>query len=372
MDTYKVALVSDWYYPKIGGIEYAINALGRNLQALGHEVHVITRQYDNVAHGDTLDDLPIVRLARNPTAKFFPSPNKLSKILQAGHYDIIHVHGLDSPMAMMSLLLAKRVGIPRVLTNHSLLGDIPLRLPLLMACKGLLRSVDAVIAVSSAVEQESAIMSKGPVYKIPNGVDTLSPNGTLQTMPLDTKGKIVVATVSRMTKKKSGYDLVQIAPALLAKHKNLLFLMIGDGPLRRRLENKVKQMKLTRNFLFTGEISRATVLQLLEKADIFVLPSKREAFGISILEAFLKRTPVVARNHSGVSDIINHEQTGLLADNKYEMAKYLEKLITSTDLAESLSTAAFTEIAKYQWPDIARRVQDVYSRVIHEKHRAHC
>jgi 1,2-diacylglycerol 3-alpha-glucosyltransferase len=365
MDKYTIALVSDWYYPKAGGTEYSVDSLARNLQALGHEVHIITKNNDGVPWKDSL---PVIRLKGKVIAErlILPTAYKdLYRILKAGSYDIIHAHGLDSPLAMMSLLLARIAGIRCLMTSHSLVG--PLRYPILMGARLFLRFADALIAVSSAVEQEFKAVFKGRLYRIPNGLDLRSPNGAVRSIPIDVENRIVITTVSRMTRKKGVYDLVTIALRLRKRYDNLLFLMIGEGPLRKKLESKVNELNLARHFFFTGEVSRGTVLDLLDKSDIFVLPSPHEAFGIVILEAFFKKVPVVARNHSGVSDLITHGETGLLADDDEQMARYIEELIGRPELAASLSAAACQELHRYRWQDIAKRVEEVYRAILDEE-----
>jgi 1,2-diacylglycerol 3-alpha-glucosyltransferase len=365
VDKYTIALVSDWYYPKAGGVEYSVDSLARNLQAFGHEVHIITKNNDGVPWKDSL---PVIRLKGKVIAErlILPAAYKdLYRILKAGSYDIIHAHGLDSPLAMVSLLLARIAGIRCLMTSHSLVG--PLRYPILMGARLFLRFADALIAVSSAVEQESKAVFKGRLYRIPNGLDLRSPNGAVQSIPIDTENRIVITTVSRMTRKKGVHDLITIALRLLKRYDNLLFLMIGEGPLRKKLESKVNELNLAQYFLFTGEVSRSTALDLLDKSDIFVLPSPREAFGIVILEAFLKKVPVVARNHSGVSDLITHGETGLLADDDEQMARYIEELIGRPELAASLSAAAYQELHRYRWQDIAKRVEEVYRAILDEE-----
>jgi 1,2-diacylglycerol 3-alpha-glucosyltransferase len=365
VDKYTIALVSDWYYPKAGGVEYSVDSLARNLQAFGHEVHIITKNNDGVPWKDSL---PVIRLKGKVIAErlILPAAYKdLYRILKAGSYDIIHAHGLDSPLAMVSLLLARIAGIRCLMTSHSLVG--PLRYPILMGARLFLRFADALIAVSSAVEQESKAVFKGRLYRIPNGLDLRSPNGAVRSIPIDVENRIVITTVSRMTRKKGVHDLVTIALRLLKRYDNLLFLMIGEGPLRKKLESKVNELNLAQYFLFTGEVSRSTALDLLDKSDIFVLPSPREAFGIVILEAFLKKVPVVARNHSGVSDLITHGETGLLADDDEQMARYIEELIGRPELAASLSAAAYQELHRYRWQDIAKRVEEVYRAILDEE-----
>lgn len=373
MATYKVALVSDWYYPKAGGIEYSINSLARNLRCLGHDVSIITRAHENRNQTETHQGIPVLRFAGTGIMGRLVSPFALWALrrhLITTDYDIIHVHGLDSPMAMAAILFAREAKLATVTTNHSLVGNVPLRVPVLSACRLLLKASDAVIAVSAAVKRESRLITRSPIYVVPNGVDSRSPNGAQGELRLEKDGRLVVATVSRMTKKKGVEDLVQIAPRLLETSDKLLFLMIGDGPQRAMLERRVRRLGISPHFMFTGQVSRATVLALLSQADIFVLPSKREAFGIAILEAFSKALPVVARNHSGVSDIIDHNRTGLLADDANELAEHLKTLIARSDLCRTLAEAAEREVVKYQWIDIAKRVESIYRQLIREKRNA--
>ena len=98
-------------------------------------------------------------------------------------------------------------------------------------------------------------MTSKPIYRIFNGVDS-EDNIIKVPFPFDTKGKVIIVTVARMTKKKGVQNIVDIAPSLLEKYENLMFIMIGDGPLRKKLEKKVEEKGLSGNFYFTGEIPR--------------------------------------------------------------------------------------------------------------------
>ncbi|MEJ2725186.1 MAG: glycosyltransferase family 4 protein [Deltaproteobacteria bacterium] len=371
MAKWRVALISDWYYPKLGGIEYSLDALARSLSDRGHTVHIITRKCPGASEPKTNPGISVIRVTgrsiRGAERFLVPKAYKeLSHTLKKGNYDVVNAHGLDSPLGLASLVFARRLGLPVVVTNHSLVGKRPLTTFLFSIARFFLKNADALVAVSSAVEQESRRMARVPIYRIPNGIE-IPPDGTGQNPIFHKDGKIVVATVARMTKMKGVGDLVDVASHLLKDHANLLFLMIGEGPLRKKLEGKVKGLRVSGNFHFTGEVPRERVLQLLEQADIFVLPSRVEAFGISVLEAFAKKVPVVARNHGGVSDLIAPYNTGLLANNNYEMEERIQELISNPGLRGHLSTAAVKEIDKYRWPEIAERVEEVYTHVIHEK-----
>jgi glycosyltransferase involved in cell wall biosynthesis len=233
--------------------------------------------------------------------------------------------------------------------------------------KVFLKRADAVIAVSSAVETDTRIMTSKPIYRIFNGIDSKDIARRVP-FPFDAEGRIIVITVARMTKKKGVQNIVYVAPDLLEKYENLMFVMIGDGPLKQKLEKMVEEKGLSGNFYFTGKIPRERVLGYLEQADIFALPSNDEAFGIAILEAISKNVPVVAMNHGGISDIIKNGISGYLADNITEFSSYLQTLIENPALRTQFAQNAIMDLPNYNWDRIYEQTSQVYTKVIYEKY----
>jgi 1,2-diacylglycerol 3-alpha-glucosyltransferase len=372
MEKRKVVLISDWYFPQVGGIEYSMHALAKTLAVHGHEVSVITRSYPGVPEHCTRDGVSVIRIKGKPFPglRRFLMPNaykQLYYLLKKGDYEIVNCHGLDSPIGISALVASRRLKIPVVITNHSLVGHTIYGPFLYLLGKLFLRCADAVIAVSSAVEKDSRVMTVKPIYRIFNGVDS-GDTATRVPFPFDTEGKVIVATVARMTKKKGVQNIVYIAPDLLGDYKNLMFVMIGEGPLKKRLENTVKEKGLSGNFYFTGKVPRERVLGYLEQADIFALPSADEAFGVSILEAISRNVPVLAMNHSGVSDIIKNGVNGYLANNLMEFESYLRILIENPALRTSFAQKANQELSNFDWDRICEQTSQVYSKVIYEKY----
>lgn len=366
-------MISDWYFPKVGGIEYCMHSLAKTLIQEGHKVHIITRSYPDIPQYSIRDRITIIRVKKSPLPgqQRFLMPGaykELYDLLKSGNYDLIHSHGLDSPLSMAALIASKKLGIPSVVTNHSLVGHTLLSPFLYLAGKLLVKNADAVIAVSSAVEKDSKLMTKKPVYRIFNGIDCKE-NDFKTLLPVDREGKLVIASVARMTKKKGVQHLVRLAPSLLEKNENLIFIMIGNGPLTKKLEKKVKKFGLSGNFYFTGEIPRRAVLDYLEQADIFAHPSSDEGFGISILEAISKRVPVVAMNHSGVSDIIEYGVNGYLADNLIEFSTCLQTLIENPALRAEFSQKAAEGLPDYNWNRIYEQTCRIYTGVTNGKYQ---
>ncbi|NOZ82707.1 MAG: glycosyltransferase family 4 protein [Euryarchaeota archaeon] len=365
MEKYRIAMVSDWYYPKVGGIEYAMHALAVALSRRGHEVSIITRRYPQACRES--EGVEVIRVGRAREGRLLEPGAyvELWREIGRGGYEVVHAHGLDSPLSLGALAACRRLSLPVVVTNHSLIGSTPLKPLLLLGGRLVLRLADAVIAVSTAVAEECRRMGARRVYVVPNGIDSAPPAEA--ELPFSTDGKVVIATVARMTKKKGVEDVVKIAEVLLKRHRNLMFLMVGDGPLRKRVESRVRRLGLHQHFHFTGRVPREQVLSLLEHAHIFLLPSRDEAFGVAVLEALSKGAAVVAKNHSGVSDIITHGRTGILADTLEEMAEWVDVLVENPELRRRLCTGGLQELRRYEWSSIARRVEGIYSEVLHAK-----
>ncbi|MDQ1254740.1 MAG: hypothetical protein QG646_4010 [Euryarchaeota archaeon] len=372
MEKRKVALISDWYFPKVGGIEYSMHALAKTLAIHGHEVSIITRSYPGIPENCVKDGVSIIRIKSRPLpgqSRFLmPKAYKqLYYLLKKGNYEIVNCHGLDSPIGISALVASHRLKIPVVITNHSLVGQ-PIYGPLLyLLGKIFLKNADAVIAVSSAVEKDTRLMTSKPIYRIFNGIDSKDIASRVP-FPFDPEGKIIIITVARMTKKKGVQNIVHIAPCLLEKYENLMFIMVGDGPQKQKLEKMVEEKGLSGNFCFTGKIPRERVMGYLEHADIFALPSIDEAFGIAILEAISKNVPVVAMNHGGVSDIIKNGVSGYLADDLTEFSSDLQKLIENPVIRTKLAQNAIKELPNYDWEKIYEQTSQVYTKVIYEKY----
>lgn len=372
MEKRKVALISDWYFPKVGGIEYSMHTLAKTLAMHGHDVSIITRSYPGVPEKCIKDGVSVIRIKSKPFPgqSRFLMPNaykQLFYLLKEGNYEIVNCHGLDSPIGMSALVASRRLKIPVIITNHSLIGHAVYGPFLYLLGKLFLRCADAVIAVSSAVEKDSRIMTVKPIYRIFNGIDS-EDTAVRVSFPFDTEEKVIIVTVARMTKKKGVQNIVYVAPDLLDKYENLMFVMIGDGPLKQKLKKMVEEKGLSENFYFTGKVPRERVLGYMEQADIFALPSNDEAFGISILEAISKNVPVVAMNHGGVSDIIKNGVSGYLANNLAEFSSYLQILIENPAVRTQFAQKASQGLPNYDWDRIYEQTNQVYTKVIYEKY----
>jgi phosphatidylinositol alpha-1,6-mannosyltransferase len=144
-------------------------------------------------------------------------------------------------------------------------------------------------------------------------------------------GKRVLLTVSRLAKSEryKGHDrIIGILPKILQKTDNLVYVIAGDGDMRRELEELVRQKNLEDFVHFAGQVGISELPTLYRAADVFVMPSSGEGFGIVFLEAMASGTPVIAGNSDGAHDPLQDGNLGVLSDEK-ELAVEIQRLLES-------------------------------------------
>lgn len=365
-----IAMVTDFYYPRVGGVEYCVDALARHLVQLGHKVTIITRVHPLA--NDQKSEMTIKRIGGFFLSGYVPFSKTYQMLrheIQWGKFDIVHAHGLFSPLAMAATRVAKHLGVPHVLTLHSLFRGVENFFAAYM-----LTRVSKVIAVSRCVAKQIEILTKTTkVYYVPNGFDLPVLDTPLErVLTEDVKSRIVLGTVSRLTRKKEVNDFIWIAARILQKNKNLLFVIVGGGPERKKLEKLVKRLNIKDQVVFTGNVSRAHVFDVMRQMDVFALTCSLEAFGMVVLEAMQCCVPVVARDKTGISDIITSGESGYLCDSKEAMLNHITLLIENPDLRRKIAAAGAEVVKKFNWLDVANKTVAVYQELIDEKSLSHC
>ncbi|WP_461862910.1 glycosyltransferase family 4 protein [Thermococcus sp.] len=380
MESLKIALASDWFFPSVGGIEYHIHDLATHLMSMGHEVHVITR------FGDYPDEsLPyeVHRFKGKVTINSLhvsAGPDMLkavNELYKKEHFDVTHGHSIYSPIAVGVANLSKGIrGIPSLLTNHSFLGNSPLNPAYITMLRISLRKVDAFVAVSEAVERDLRSILGGsigerPVYTIPNGIDTEfwrpPEDREEQKARMGLEGT-VITTTSRLTKRKRVHLIPQIAKAIREEHGDgITFLIIGDGPERRNIERLIRAYNVGDIVKLIGRQPRERVRDYLQASDIYLSPTIYEAFGIAALEALSCGVPVVANNHGGISEIVEHGRTGLISHDDSTLMGNLSELTADDRLREELGRNARKSVEnRFNWEMVASMVLDAYRKTMEE------
>ena len=223
------------------------------------------------------------------------------------------------------------------------------------------RAATRIVANSSAARHvlESEGVAPAAIAVVPNGVDLAAfperPADALLASPR------TVVTVANLRAEK-GHEVLIAAAALLAgEFPAVEFRIVGDGPRRADLERRVRSAGLERQVTFAGH--REDVAGLLAGADLFVLPSRSEAFPNSVIEAMAAGLPVVGTQVGGLLDLVDHDRTGLLvkAGDAEALASAMRRLLRDRPAAARLGRAARACIAeRYSFDRMVRAFEDLY------------
>jgi glycosyltransferase involved in cell wall biosynthesis len=365
-----IALVSDWYPPRIGGVERQLEGLANALAARGHDVRVLTSSRGGVDS----NGVPVVRFdlplfAHKDVAR--PVPRLLRQLyewLEHNRVDVVHAHGVFSSTAHAGVITADELGIASVLTNHSLIrpGLRPLARLIFLGCG---YRADLVTAVSHAAATDlRRVSGRADVTVIPNGIDLTTVGATPRASP--TGGEVRIIFVGRLVTKKNPSDLVAAVPRVLDRvpdPSRVRFIVVGEGPARARLERQAQQLGVAGRIDFVGHQTHAEVQRLLDSAQILASPVRNEAFGIAILEARAAGLPVVAMSGGGVGEIISEGRHGLIAQTADDFVDGLVRLVSDEPLRRAMAEATVTGLEPFGWDAVVKRHVEIYRRAVADR-----
>ena len=337
-----VCLMTETYHPVTGGGETQARVIARGMVRAGRPTIMLTRRTDRrLSRDEMIDGVRVLRLA--PVG-----PGHLRKwglcltalwtlFRRRNEYAVLLVCGyrvLGIPAVLISLMLGK----PCVLKADSLgeysgrffdpgLSRFGLRhdrFPISLAVRLrnlLLRSAERFVAISDAVAQElsDAGLPREKIERIANSVDTDVFRPVDPARKADLRARLgilpeqrVAVFTGRLVTTKGLPLLLASWPGVLSKYPDSLLLIVGSGGLglqncEHQLRDYVAQKALQDSVRFTGSVTN--VRDYLQAADVFVFPSEREAFGISVAEAMACALPVVTTNIEGISDVVVPGQT---------------------------------------------------------------
>lgn len=365
-------MLSDCYLPRLGGIEVQVHDLGRNLRAAGHEVVAFTATREPGQRRNELeiiDGIPVHRLAV-PMPHGLPinpiAPPVLRRLLKAGDFDVAHVHmGVVSPFGMDCARIALDLGLPTAVTWHSLHARMEGPIRMLGYVGRWAKSGAALSAVSgvAAIPVQSLAGLQHQVAILPNGIDTTQ-WAPQQRPPVDPAGPVRVVSAMRLMGRKRPLELLDIMHEARrqAPGVDLRLEVLGEGPLRPRLEQRVAELGAQQWFSAPGRKTRAEVQEVYRTSDVYIAPAELEAFGIAALEARTTGLPVIAPRKSGVSEFIVDRVNGLLAGDDAGIVDAIVRLACDIPLRARMTETNSTVAPKESWPSVVRMVEAEYAR----------
>ncbi|OGB74531.1 hypothetical protein A2V68_02890 [candidate division Kazan bacterium RBG_13_50_9] len=310
--------------------------------------------------------------ARSDTA----AVNRLQKLLKKYDPDIVHAHG--SRAGLIARWAVRGMPIKVVYTEHTRTAQFRLANPVLdwahiRAMKALDQVTDMNIAVSKAVANflvAAKVTKPHKIKVIYNGIE-LAPRKHIDNATLDIITRhglrsrdVIIGTIGSLNIQKDTATLLRAMQRVLKKLPKSRLVIVGSGPLKQRLEQLARKLKISDQAIFTGAVN--DISSILQVMTVFVLPSRSEAFGISILEAMGASVPVIATRVGGIPEVITNNQNGLLIEpgDPKLLASTIIRLLNDRKLQQKLIRGGHEAIRKFSTKEMVQKTADLYQELI--------
>ena len=292
--------------------------------------------------------------------------------------DVLHVQCFG-PNGTYAAALSRVTGIPLVVTlqGETVMDDADIfetSRVLRASLRFGLRTAAAVTACSAftlADAEDRFGLAPGRGQVIPNGVDLAGTEHrgaapTQEATAPAVSDRPYIFALGRVVEKK-GFDLLLAAYAAIdAVHRTTDLVIAGTGASLEALRQDAISIGVAPHVHFVGKLNREAVAAAMAGAELFVMPSRLEPFGIVVLEAWRAGVAVVATTHGGPPEFVHDGHDGVLVDpfDTGSFAVVLQKLLSDADHRRTLAEAGRLSAEAFAWPSIAHRYQQVYASVI--------
>ncbi len=377
----RIAIVSDYYYPQLGGITEHVHGQATELAARGHDVTVLTPRLLHVPRTVDADNRPAPPFELRYVGRAVPFyangaetllsigvrlPRELDRLFAERRFDVVHVHNPFGLMLPITAIMRSKAAVT-VGTLHSV---VPERYRLLRASARTLDRVlgrlDARICVSDAV-----IDSMRPYFPdlgfraIPNGIDTTFFSPEASPLP-DLAGKRSIVFVGRFDPRNGVKHMIGAFIRLRRLRADVGLVIVGDGPLRPLVERMVPT-ELREDVVFAGRVNRLRP-RYLASADILCTPCSLASFGMVLLEAMSTGVPVVASRLPGFELVMRDGIDGVFvdrADDEQGFADMLNRLLDDPALAASMGDAGRQRaLDEFAWPVVIDQLESLYAELL--------
>lgn len=372
-------------YPTYGGSGVVATELGKALAKQGHQVHFITYQApvrldmfsENIFYHE-------VTQLEYPLFQHQPYESALaSKIVDVAKFeklDLLHVHYAipHASAALMAKAILRDAGyyLPFITTLHgtdiTLVGKDPSYRPVV---EHSLNHSDGITSVSAHLREETlaTFRLKKTIEVIPNFIDfsrfkkTNKEHFKKAIAPL---GEKILMHVSNFRKVKRVEDVVKMFDLVVKKIPSKL-LLVGDGPERMNMEILCRELGNCEHVRFLGK--QDAVEDLLAIADVFVLPSENESFGLAALEAMACEVPVISSNAGGIPEINIQDDTGFLSNvgDVADMAKNAIYILSDETRLKKFKANAFAQAKRFDISVILPHYVREYEKILTAKMTSH-
>jgi glycogen synthase len=390
-------LILSWEYPPLieGGLARHVRKLSEGLVELGIDVHVLTRGGEESPPEDEEAGVAIHRV-REPTrptdlGEFVAWVERMNAdMLAAGvelgdHYAFDLVHGHDWLVAMACDHLARRFAAPLITTIHATEHgrhqgwvDKHPQSHIHGVERWITNRADRVVACSYYMREQIADIfgvEEDKVAVIPNGIDPddLQPQDAPELKNL--RGEFaapeeqLVLLIGRLVYEKGFQLALEAMPALIERRPRTRFLVAGSGTHEAELRRQAADLGLMEHGTFLGWIGDDVLHSLYQIANVCVVPSIYEPFGLVALEAMASGCPCIVADTGGLREVVPHDEAGLRfrARDPEALVEMATRILSDDDLGRRLVAEAYEHVRRFDWLDVAEQTTALYAELAPER-----
>ncbi len=367
----RVTHVTSRYPPDLGGMERVVKELSEaQAEEMGVPVEVVTgTRRPNV--GSSSEGQLLVRRLRSFDVLVTPViPGLAWSLLRRSRPDLLHVHVAHAGTPEIAALVARTRRVPYVAHVHidasptTWLGCLLAPYQRLLLSKVLAHAALVLVPTSSYGDLllDKYHLEPGRVRVVPNGMHI----AVIEPAPKQPGTPVRLVSVGRVAKEKNLPLLIDAVNALVhQEHLDVELEIVGDGPVKDDVAQYIAAHGLESRVHLIGRRDGSALLELYDQADIFIMTSLGESFGMVLVEAMARGLPVIAPDIPGVRDIVIDGTTGLLVDHTVDsVCKAVLRVLREPGLRDHLVRGARAELHRYQWPLIARQSLELYEEIL--------
>jgi phosphatidylinositol alpha-mannosyltransferase len=364
----RIALVSEYYYPHLGGICEHVHHFAREARAVGHHVDIITSHITDSGAAPQ----HVIRLGRSVPWYINGSQSRLTlgralrarmrTVLREGRYDLVHVHSPLTPV--LPMLAVEESTVPVVGTFHTYfersLGYRCFR----RRFQTLLDRLAAAIAVSPSTVVALERYFDADWRIIPNGVDTAlftpraplpRPDGMASDVP-------VILFLGRFDPRNGLSTLIEAFKRVKARGRRAQLVIVGDGPLRPIYR---RQAGGDPDIVFVGPVLHGRPAYYTHST-IYACPTTKASFGITLLEAMASEVPIVCSDILGFRDVVQHGREALMVPrgDADALANAIARLLDDAGARDRLANTGRQRSLEYDWRNVTSSVLELYGEVL--------
>ncbi len=409
----RIVMFTDAYWPRVNGVTVAVDTFARALQNLGHDVMIVCSQYPEAFTSGEIGadgEKPLKVLRVSSHGLFFSKEDRMAKVylgpwvyhqVRKFNPDVIHVHS-EFIMFTFGSMCASLARLPLVYTFHTLWEDYIPSYSHVMPHLPLFFPMLAIRIIRKAIFQQATVITaptaqmldmlhkrwrvKQPVYLLPTGIDGRIFDHTeeekvefrhrLYTQFPQLEGRRILLFAGRVTVEKNLDFLLDIAPDVIERHPEAVFVIAGNGPAFYAYQERAAALPepAAHSVVFTDYLNRKTLALMYAVSSVFVFPSLTETQGLVTIEAMLSGVPVVAIGAKGTINVMGNGSTDedcaggfMVKNDRAAFMRRLFDLLEDDDLYRRKSENARVYAQSWTIEPQAKKLVTIYAEAREKK-----